>query len=99
MIVAVSGIGEQWISGDIAVRPWPVGASPVIGHSAGAEDIVESDDQASMAVEVTTVETGLSGLCDYYVIGQFRPAIISIGEDAGTVCGVVVGNRVIDKYR
>jgi hypothetical protein len=99
MIVALSGIGEQWISGDVAVRPCHIGATTAIGHSAGAEDIVGLDDRADMAVEVPTVETGLPGIGDYYVIGQFCPAIISIGKDAGTVCGVIVGNRVIDKYR
>src|SRR5262245_9284750 len=84
MIVALSGIGEQGISGDIAVRPCLIGATPAIGHSAGAKDIVESDDQRILVVDVATVEAGLPGFCDYYVIGQFRPAIGSIGNDAGT---------------
>src|SRR5215510_2506703 len=100
MIVALSGIGEQGISGDIALRPCLIRASPTIGHSTGAEDIVEPDNRVNMAVGGTTVETGLPGFCDYYVIGQFHLVIGSIGKDARTVCGgVVVGNRVIDEYR
>jgi hypothetical protein len=43
MIVALSGIGEKGISGDIAVCPCPIGAIPAIGQSAAAKDIVESD--------------------------------------------------------
>jgi hypothetical protein len=50
MIVALSGIGEQGISGDIAVRPCLIGANPTIGHSAGAKDIVESDDRLILVV-------------------------------------------------
>ena len=45
MIVALSGIGEQGISGDIAVPSCHIGAIPAIGHSAGAKDIAESDDR------------------------------------------------------
>ena len=97
MIVALSGIGEQGISRDIAVRPCLIGASPAIGRSAGAKDIVESDDRLMLA-DCATVETGLPGFCDYYVIGQFYTGIASIGIDAGTdEGGVVVGNRVIDE--
>src|SRR5262249_49072723 len=99
MIVALSGIGEYGVSGNIVVRPCLIGASPSIGHSADAKDIVESDSRRIL-VEVATVETGLSGFCDYYVIAQFRLDIESIGKDAGTdEGGVVVGNRVIDEYR
>ena len=43
MIVALSGIGEKGISGDIAVCPCPIGAIPAIGHSAAAKDIVAED--------------------------------------------------------
>src|SRR5262249_28197546 len=100
MIVALSGIGEQGISGDVAVRPCHIGAGPCISHSAGAEDIVESEDWRILVVEESTGETGLPGFCDYYVIGQFRLGIEFFGKDAGTECGgVVVGNRVIDEYR
>jgi hypothetical protein len=99
MIVALSGIGEQGISGDIALRPCPVGAIPAIGHSAAAEDIVESNDRRILVSEGLTVETGLRGFCDYYVIGQFRLDTESIGKYSGTEeGGVVVGNRVIDEY-
>jgi hypothetical protein len=35
--------------------------------------------------EGATVKTGLSGFCDYYVIGQFRTDINSMDIDAGTV--------------
>src|SRR5262245_52266511 len=42
MKVALNGIGEQWISRDIAVRPCLIGATPAIGHSAAAKNIVES---------------------------------------------------------
>src|SRR5262245_352414 len=100
MKVALSGIGEQGISRDIAVHPCPIGATPAIGHSAGAENIVESCDRRILAESVATVKTELPGFCDYYVIGQFRPGISSIGKDAGTVyVGVVVGNSVIDECR
>jgi hypothetical protein len=84
MIVALSGIGEPGISRDIAVRPCHIGATPAIGHSACAKDIVESADRLFM-YEGTTVKTGLPGFCDYYVISQFRPETESIGKDAGTV--------------
>src|SRR6266508_1372432 len=98
MIVALSGIGEQGISGDIVVRPCHIAATPAIGHSVGAKDIVESNDWRILVVEAATVETELSGFCDYYVIGQFRLRIESSGKDAGTDRGgVVVGNRVIDE--
>src|SRR5262245_43370678 len=83
MKVALSGIGELGISGDIAIRPCLIGATPGIGHSAGAEDIVESGDRR-IRVAVATVETGLPGLRDYYVIGQFRLDIGSIGVDLGS---------------
>ena len=49
MIVALSVIGEPGISGDIAVRPRLIGATPAIGHSAAAKDIVESDDRLILA--------------------------------------------------
>src|SRR5262252_101971 len=100
MIVALSGIGEQGIIGDIAVRPCLIGASPAIGHSAGAEDIVESYDRLILC-EGATIEADFPGFCDYDVVGQFRPLIGSLSIDAGTVCAavVVVGNRVIDEYR
>src|SRR5262245_4580859 len=99
MIVALSWIGEHGIKRNIVVRPCLIRASPTIGHSTGAEDIVEPDDRVNMAGD-TTVETGLPGFCDYYVIGQFHLVMGSIGKDARTVCGgVVVGNRVIDEYR
>lgn len=100
MIVAISGIGEQGISGDIALTSCLTGASPVIGLSAAAEDIVESNDRRILITEGLTVETGLRWFCDYYVIGQFRLDAESIGKDAGTdEGGVVVGNRVIDECR
>jgi len=84
MIVALSGIGEPGISGDIAVHPCLIGASPAIGQSVDTKDIVESDYRLMLAKIVATVETELPGFCDYYVIGQFRPGIESIGNDAGT---------------
>src|SRR5262249_11236324 len=93
MIVALSGIGEQGISRDIAVRPCLIGATPGISRSACAEDIVESNGRVNAA----TVESGLPGFCDYYVIGQFRPDIDSIDIVAGPVSGFVVGDRVIDE--
>src|SRR5262245_33389667 len=100
MIAALSGIGEQWISGNIAIHPCLIGANPAIGHSAAAKDIVESGDRRIPVVGGATVEAGLPGFCDDYVIGQFRPGIESIGKDAGTVLGaVVVGNRVIHESR
>src|SRR5262245_38088996 len=99
MIVALSGIGEQGISGDVAVRPCHIGDGPAIGHSAGAEDIVESNDRRILGGEAGTVETGLPGFCDYYVIGQFRLCTDPQGKDSRTVRGgVVVGDRVIDEY-
>src|SRR5262249_34795440 len=100
MIVPLSGIGKQGIRLDMPVHPCPIGATPAIGHSASAENIVKSCDRRILAESVATVKTGLPGFCDYYVIGQFRPEISSIGKDAGTVCvGVVVGNSVIDECR
>jgi hypothetical protein len=84
MIVTLSGGDEQGIIGDIAVHPCLIGANPAIGHSAGAKDIIESDDRLILVEETATVETELPGFCDYYVIGQFRPGIGSIGIDAGT---------------
>ena len=94
MKVALSGVDELGISGDIPVLPCPIRASPIIGQSAGAKDIVESGDRDAGCV---TEESGLPGFCDYYVIGQFY-TWKSIGKDAGTEYGaVVVGNRVIDK--
>src|SRR5262245_6406739 len=100
MIVTLSWIGEQGISRDIAVRPCHIGAIPAIGHSAAAEDIVESNDRLILVGEGLTVETVLRRFCDYYVIGQFRLEAESIGKDAGTdEVGVVVDNRVIDEYR
>src|SRR5262245_20380130 len=102
MIVTLSGIGEQRIKRFIAVCPCHIGDGPLIGHSAAAaEDIVESDDRRRRRSlgEAYRVETGLSGFCDYYVIGQFSLCAISFGVDAGTMGGVVVSDRVIDEYR
>src|SRR5215468_7591167 len=100
MIVALSEIGEHGISRDVAVRPCHIGAVPAIGHSATAENIVESDDRRILAAETVTEETGLPGFCVYYVIGQFRPSIGAEVIDAGTGCGgVVIGNRVIEDFQ
>jgi len=100
MIVALSGIGEQGISGDIAVRPCHIGASPAIGRSTGAKGIVGSDNRWFWGKEGATVESGLTRLPDYYVIGQFGHAGAALDKDAGTVRvdGVIVGNRVIDEH-
>src|SRR5262245_46352490 len=100
MIVALSGIGEQWIGEDVAVRSCHIWAGSGISHSAAAENIVESDGRRILAVETSTVETGLPGFCVYYVIGQFRLYIWAYVKDAGTGSGgVVVGNRVIEDFQ
>src|SRR5215510_1706799 len=100
MVVALSGISEQGISGDIAVGPCLIGATPAISQSVDTKDIVKPDDRRILVEEPATVETELPGFCDYYVIGQFCPVIKSISNDAGTEEGaVVVGNRIIDEYR
>src|SRR5262245_59260755 len=85
MIVALSGIGEQWIKRNIVVLPCHIGDGLGIGHSVDAEDIVESDDRRLLVGEDEKVETGLPGFCDYYVIGQFRLHAVSKGKDAGTI--------------
>src|SRR5215510_14128693 len=90
MIVALSGVGEQGISGDIAVRPCLIGASPAISQSVDAENIAESDDRLSLVEEPATVESELPGFCDYYVIGQFRLGIESVGN------GLITGDDILD---
>jgi hypothetical protein len=90
MIVALSGIGEQGISGDVSVPPGHIGASTAIGRSACAIDIVEPNDRRILVDRRilegggATVETDLSGVGDYYVIDQCSLPIESIGKDAGT---------------
>src|SRR5215510_5468825 len=105
MIVALSGIGEQWIGGDIAVRPCHIGASPAIGRSTEAENIVEPGDRCGRGGEGATFVSGLPRLRDYYVIGQFDHASAILDKDAGTIGiktahgdGIIVDNRIIDDH-